>query len=371
MRHLSAIVRRSCIGFVLCANIATTALAQPVADDDAQCRVPSGTEPFQFAVNDVQIRGYIDRPDSTDPVPAVLMVNGSLPTNVMSGTTIGGLRQVFRNQGIAFVTWDTPGSGCSDGDIDVIPDLYQRAEELDVAIARIRNRNDIDITRIGVLALSQGSWVASIAAARSEQLAFIVLLSAPGTDMTDQAVYLVRTNLLLEGYPDEEVVHLTYQYRRAQTMAIAGANYDHYTRVIESLIDHPFFRQLESLGGNLRLTPDGYRRVQTSRSYLVSNRLFLSSVTIPVLAIYGARDSLVDWEASIEVLGEAVGRNIGASFSPNVLEDTDHNMCLAETGSVTEMMEMIMLGTCDVPEQLAQTVVSWLNEHGFSKATQD
>ena len=204
------------------------ALAQSASDELAACSVPAGTELFEFEIHGARLRGYIDRPPHGEKVPAVLMINGSLPTNVMAGGSIGGLKQVLLDQGIAFVTWDNPGSGCSEGETRVIPDLFARADEVAGALDELRNRADIDFTRVGALALSQGTWVASIVAARSDELAFLVLLSAPGRDMTEQAAYLVQTNLELDGYSKDESTKLASQYRAAQIMAIAGAHYDDY-----------------------------------------------------------------------------------------------------------------------------------------------
>lgn len=336
------------------------AFAQQSTDRD-DCAPPVGALPFEFEAGGNQLRGYIDLPPSSEPSPAIVMVNGSLPTDVMAGGSIAGRRRM-REEGIAYVTWDNPGSGCSEGNPEDLPDLYGRVDELLVAVERLKARDDIDSTRIGALGLSQGGWVLSMAGARSDDLAFLIILSGPGRDMTRQAVYLVQTNLLLEGYSTEEATAVVRQYEKSQVMALAGATYNDYLAAIEPFIDHPFFQKLENLGGNVRLTPETYQELQNSRSFLVSADTFLSSVTVPVLAIYGEKDSWVDWREGEQVFRESSARSGNEDVTIRVLENTSHNMCLVETGSLDEFLRM---EPCEMPDAFGETLTSWLRAHGF------
>lgn len=327
-----------------------------------ECSPPAGTLPFDFEAGGNRLRGYIDLPSSPGPSPVILMVNGSLPTDVMQGGSIAG-RQRLSREGIAYVSWDNPGSGCSEGVTERVPDLYRRVDELLAAVEELKARDDIDASRIGALGLSQGGWVLAMAAARSEDLAFLIILSGPARDMIRQATYLVRTNLILEGYSLDESTALARQYEQSQTMALAGATHEEYLAAIEAFIDHPFFEKLDRLGGSLSSTPEEYSELQTSQSMLVSADTFLSSVTVPVLAIYGQKDSWVDWREGARIFREAFARGGNQDLTVRILDNTSHNMCLVETGSLEEFLRM---EPCEQPEEFGETLTTWLQEHGFA-----
>ena len=178
-------------------------LQQSVGDSSgdplSECTAPAGTLPFQFEAGGNELRGFIDLPQSSEPAPAIILVHGSGPTDVMTGRSFVP-RSILREEGIASVIWDKPGSGCSEGQYRDTPDLDRRVDEVMLALEQLKSRADIDATRIGAMAISQGAWVTPMAAARMTDLAFLIIVSGPGLDMTRQAAYLIRTNLELEGY---------------------------------------------------------------------------------------------------------------------------------------------------------------------------
>ena len=71
---------------------------QSVTDGDDtvtnDCAPPVGALPFEFEAGGNQLRGYIDLPPSSEPSPVIVMVNGSLPTDVMAGGSIAGRRRL-------------------------------------------------------------------------------------------------------------------------------------------------------------------------------------------------------------------------------------------------------------------------------------
>ncbi len=67
--------------------------------------------------------------------------------------------------------------------------------------------------------------------------------------------------------------------------------------------------QLEALGGSVRYARDEYQEMQSSRTLLLSADTFLPAVTVPVLALYGEKDSEVDWQESVRIYRDSFARS--------------------------------------------------------------
>jgi poly(3-hydroxybutyrate) depolymerase len=145
------------------------------AGPSPRCAIPAGTAPFEFTADGNVLRGFIDVPAGTGMHPAIMIVHGSGTTNVSQGEGIYSgsyeeMRAAFRAVGIATVVWDKAGNGCSEGHYLHADDVYGRASEVVSAVKALRKRDDIDASRIGAWGISQGGWIAPIAAVRSPSI---------------------------------------------------------------------------------------------------------------------------------------------------------------------------------------------------------
>ena len=145
-------------------------------------------------------------------------------------------------------------------------------------------------------------------------------------------------------------------------MAMAGADYEDYVAAVEPVAEHPFFQKLEALGGSVRYARDEYQEMQSSRTLLSSADTFLPAVTVPVLALYGEKDSEVDWQESVRIYRDSFARSGNQDLTIQVFEDANHTLCRASTGSLDERLA---LDRCERPDGFGETITSWLREHGF------
>src|SRR5690606_8740980 len=103
------------------------------------CEAPGGTSPFTFDAGGRRLSGFVDVPDGPGPHPAVMLIHGEGPTDVMRGVgDYARLRDAFREAGVASVVWDKAGSGCSTGRYRGIADLYLRSDEIVAAVDALR-----------------------------------------------------------------------------------------------------------------------------------------------------------------------------------------------------------------------------------------
>jgi alpha/beta superfamily hydrolase len=146
-----------------------------------RCVPPAGTTLVEFQSGANVLRGFIDLPQRIGRHPAILIIHGARPTDVTDDNDYyTELRKAFSRVGIATLIWDKAGNGCSSGAYSGELPIRERATETLAALKVLKERSDIDSSRIGIWALSQGGWVAPMTAVRSNDVAYLILVSGPG-----------------------------------------------------------------------------------------------------------------------------------------------------------------------------------------------
>ncbi len=147
--------------------------------------------PFPYDVSDVtiassdgvQLAGTLTRPQGPGPFAAVVLLPGSGPHD--RNETIFGhrpfwvLADALTRRGIAVLRFDARGVAKSTGSYGKST-TYDFVNDARATVEFLRARADIDKRRVGLLGHSEGTIVAALAAAQSPDVAFLVLLGAPG-----------------------------------------------------------------------------------------------------------------------------------------------------------------------------------------------
>jgi fermentation-respiration switch protein FrsA (DUF1100 family) len=325
------------------------------------CRAPAGTEPFAFDSGGHRLAGFIDAPPGSAPYPAVLLIPDTGPTDVMSG---GGdfapLRAVFREAGLASVVWDKAGSGCSGGDYRGIADLYARADEVVDAVGALRQRDDIDAARIGLWAVGQGAWIAPMAATMTKGVGFAIVVGAPSRDPAHQQLYMARSNLELEGYAPDQRARWLGPMQQALQLIRGPGTYREYRRTVGPLLAQPFFTKLEPFGVELEIGRSRFTQLQGSAALRISADVFWPAVELPVLALFGDKDTEFDWRDSERVLRRAFAGRSAARLTVHVFPGADHRLCRARTGGIDEVLAR---DGCEPAPGVVDALRRWLREH--------
>lgn len=358
LRKVCAVAALSASGFV-----SPQAFA---AADSPRCVVPAGTVPFEFASDGNRLRGFIDLPATAGRHPAIVIVHGSGTTDVAKGEgTYNGsyreMRAAFRSAGIATVVWDKAGNGCSDGRYMHVDDVYARANEIIVAVEALQARGDIDDSRIGVWGISQGGWVAPIAAVRSPAIKYLILVSGPGKDFFSTSEYQAVNQLRADGVPEQDIEAAISAMRRALIVMRAGGTYEEFTKASEPLLKYPVFgKQLGITGG----TPETYAKGKSPpfmRIWTTSADTYLSGLEVPLLAIFGDRDVKINWRESVRAYREAYGRAGSRDLTIKVFEGANHELFPENPAKAAQSPHASPL----VPDYLA-TMIGWLRARDFT-----
>jgi pimeloyl-ACP methyl ester carboxylesterase len=160
-------------------------------------------EEIAFRNRDVFLRGTLTKPDTNKPCPVVIVTHTS-NTATRDFGVYQHLTNLLPSNDIAVLLYDRRGSGDSTGDFSTAS-FFDLAADVQEAINYLKLRNDIDRKHIGVWGMSQGGWIAPLAASNSTDIAFVVAVSAVGTSPAEQMNYSAEYELREKDFSGQEI----------------------------------------------------------------------------------------------------------------------------------------------------------------------
>jgi pimeloyl-ACP methyl ester carboxylesterase len=291
---------------------------------------------YVSAPSSVKIACTLTRPRSDAPIPAVVLITGSGPED--RNETVFGHRPFLvladhlTRKGIAVLRCDDRGvGGSSAGPADATSDSY--ADDALAGVAYLKTRKEIDPARIGLCGHSEGGLVAPLAAARSKDVAFIVLLAGPGVPGSEIILDQTRLIMKAEGASDAEIEKTT----STSAKVFAAVREEKDPKLTEARVRKELAASPEGL------TPEQIDR-QTRTALSPWFRYFLtydpaptlSKVEVPVLALNGERDLQVPAAENTKAIRTALDSAGHKDYKVQILPGLNHLFQEAHTGSPTE-----------------------------------
>ena len=174
------------------------------------------------------------------------------------------------------------------------------ADQAQDALAAVRElRAAAGDVPIGLWGWSQGGWPAAIAAAESEEVAFLALVSATAVSPAQQMRYGTAKQLRLNGYGEDDVAD-ALELRVAREDYLRGAAGRHATQaVVDRHATKPWF----ALANVPSICDEG--DVWADMDFDLAPAI--RRVRCPVLLVYGDDDEWTPVEPSIEMWRQAQG----------------------------------------------------------------
>jgi dienelactone hydrolase len=260
------------------------------------------------------LAGTLVLPARPGRAPAVVVVSGSGP-NDRDGR-IRGFRayrviaEHLARSGTAVLLLDRRGVGGSAGNWKH-ERIEDRADDALAAVRWLGRRPEIDPAHVGILGHSQGGWVAELAAARSREVAFVVLMAGPGETVRDQILTDERNELLRTGHSAAEVDDSLRSLERWLGVADAVAP---ACRLIGL---HPLCYTVE------------YDPAPA-----------LARIHVPVLALFGELDTMVPPEPNRTLIGNGLRKAGNRQLTVRVFEGANHQFWAAKTGARAEYAQL-------------------------------
>src|SRR6185295_3661766 len=114
------------------------------------------------------------------------------------------------------------GSGSSTGDWHDA-DFNDLAADVLACVEVLKSRPEIDAKRIGLFGQSQGGWVAPLAASRSSDIAFLVLVSGAPMTPARQGWWEAESKLRAANVSQDEIDRASSLWRMNDDVTRTGA----------------------------------------------------------------------------------------------------------------------------------------------------
>ena len=158
-----------------------------------------------------------------------------------------------------------------------------------------------------------------------------------------------------------------------------GGGYKSYLEATTHLRKDP---AIFYFAGNLTSSPEEYEAQQeaymkTESQYEVDEETYsilrvrnfdkmLNGLNIDVLALFGEKDTNVDWRKTQELYKSTIGLNPNATLTIHTFPKGNHSINVTQTGSVREVEET-PIGSGNKCEGYYQTQMAWLRKHVLSE----
>jgi len=266
------------------------------------------------------LSGTLTMPAMEAPLPAIVGVHGA-GHGTRENDLYRHMQRLLAQHGIATLFFDRRGEGASTGDTQDAG-FEVLAEDVSAWVRELRADSRLLADRIGLWCISQGGWIAALAAARDPAIACVVAVSPSGVTAAEQMNYATACLLREAAYPEAVV---------ARALAIR-AEIDAYFRghtsleaaraAFEAARHEPWFELAW-----LPEPTDPPHRWRLQMDFDI--RPVLAQVRCPLLLIYGEWDRWVPIEASLDSWRSAlhhgddlaVVRIDGAGHQPTLAAD--------------------------------------------------
>jgi pimeloyl-ACP methyl ester carboxylesterase len=334
--------------------------------------LPYLEEEVRFANGEVTLAGTLSLPEGGGPHPAVVMITGSGPQNrdeeLFGFKPFRIIADHLTRHGIAVLRYDDRGVGGSSGNVGTATSDDFARDAL-AGVGLLRERADIDESAIGLIGHSEGAIVAAMAAARSSDVRFIVMLA--GTAVTGEEILYAQGELILRanGATEQEIADQRAMQEHIFTAIRTDAGWDEVERRLDAQIRASFDR----------LPPDQRRNISDVDQYVAMAvqqqivsarspwfRFFieydpssaLEQVQVPVLALFGERDLQVPPSVNETPMREALRRAGNSDVTLRIIPGVNHLFLPSETGNPSEYATMKK----EFAPAFLEAVTAWIGE---------
>lgn len=162
---------------------------------------------FENTQAGITLAGTLTLPQKSGVYPAVILISGSGAQNrneeIFGHKPFLILADHLTRQGIAVLRFDDRGFGLSSGNHDTSTSA-DFATDVEAAVGYLRKRKEIKTLQIGLIGHSEGGMIAPMITTRSKDIAFMVLLAAPGVHNHELWIRQVSDIVATQGISKEK-----------------------------------------------------------------------------------------------------------------------------------------------------------------------
>lgn len=304
----------------------------------------------------VRLAATLHLPAASQPVAAVVVTHGA-SSPLRKSPLYTHLTAMLPAMGIAVLTYDRRGSGGSTGQAGT-GDYALLADDAIAAARALRKDPRINPRRVGVWGLSQGGWLALLAASRSADLAFAISVSAPMVTPDVQMIFSSENSLRVNGYSQTDIDQMVATRKAVDDYMRGTADHATAQKMVDAAKVKPWYKYLY-MGETVRDRATASWRREIAHDPLAT----VKTVKVPTLVLFGEVDPWVPVATSVERL-RSIAPQI-ATMDVAVIAGADHRM--QTSVSIVDQFDPSKsdAGGPEAPEYFAR-LAQWLTEQGIA-----
>ncbi|MBN2402557.1 MAG: alpha/beta hydrolase [Spirochaetes bacterium] len=299
---------------------------------------------FENREDKITLAGTLTLPRKDGLLPAVILISGSGPQNrdeeVYGHKPFLILADHLTRNGIAVLRYDDRGAAGSKGDFKTATS-EDFASDVEAAFDYLKSRKEIDKNKIGLIGHSEGGIIATMTAARAEDVGFIVLLASPG--IRGNELILLQQELIFSAFGINNGV--IQRRRKVNKGAYDIVIYTNDKEILRRNLTEYFKRSFNELPKTERPI-DVEKNIEQRVNQLLSPwwkfflgydpSLILKNIKCPVLVLNGGKDLQVPPKENLEAIRKGFKKGKNKKVTIKELPGLNHLFQEAETGSLSE-----------------------------------
>lgn len=294
----------------------------------------------------VKFAGTLTKPRGKGPFPAVLLITGSgaqdRNESLLGHKPFLVLADYLTRKGIAVLRVDDRGVGGSTGNVSqaTSEDL---AEDVLVGVAYLKSRKEIDRKKIGLIGHSEGGIIAPMAAVKSKDVAFIVLMA--GTGLTGEEILYLQGELIARA-AGAHILDVAAQ-RRLQEQMFAVLRSEPDDARAEKKLREIVAEEISKLSEEEKKVAGSASAAMEAQVKQVLSpwfRFFLTydpkptlrKVKCPVLALNGEKDLQVPPRENLRAIEDALKAGRNRDYTIKEFPGLNHLFQTCQTGAPSE-----------------------------------
>lgn len=293
--------------------------------------------------------------------PLVIWVSGSGASyRTVRNPDTKKLINCFLDNGVAYFRIDKPGYGASNGNLNEDSLFIQLSAVITDAINSLIKLPIIDSTKIGLFGSSQAGYIMPIAAEKSKKISFIIGSSLPGENSIDQWNYLIEKQMLCEGYSEQSAKKNIEMF----TLLRCSDDKKQFDAALEYFSENPMI--IKSVGYDSTFAEGAKtwwpRKIDVTHKSYFNPVSIIEKIKIPIFLVYGANDTQIDPFQAIDAYKAAFNKSRNNKSRIVLLNNTDHNMSINETGCLSEIERLQKAKLYNLNEEYLDTISTWINK---------
>jgi pimeloyl-ACP methyl ester carboxylesterase len=241
------------------------------------------SEDVRYTGDTLVLAAELRLPTGNGPHPAAVIIQGS-GTSDRSNAWASQIAGELVGRGLAVLLTDKRGSGASGGDWRQAG-FDELARDALAGVEYLRTREEIDPERVGLVGLSQGGWVAPIAATLSERVAFVIVVSGATVSFAEQSMVEMGNTARQAGLAETHVQEVLALNKAAAKYLLTG-EWSQYAAARNRALTTPW----SPIAAGFPASPDLPIWTFLRKSAAFDPMPYWLLLSQPVLVVYGADD---------------------------------------------------------------------------------